>query len=237
MLGSSGSGQAADGLQFPPPLLMIQVSGHADRDEFYESGRVAKEILCETIDRHAEGNVSAMLDFGCGCGRVARHWADLADAEIHGCDPNLAAVAWCRHNLPFMQAQRSEFSPPLPHSAARFDFVYALSVFTHLSERMQKEWMAELRRVIRPGGLLFFTTKGHRHAHELGKLGRSGLEDYRAGQLVVMDEEVEGTNLCAAYHPYEWVTKNLLKGFELLEYAPGGAVMNGEQDFYVTRRL
>ena len=62
------------------------------------------------------------------------------------------------------------------------------------------------------------------------------MDDYRNGMLVVTDAEVEGTNLCAAYHPYEWVANELLRGYELLEYAPRGAIMTGGQDFYLARR-
>ena len=231
---------ATDRLPLPPPLLRVQVSGDPDPDDFLRSGREGALVLRETLLRHAPQGIEgldAILDFGCGCGRVARHWATLERPEVHGCDYNPRLVKWCGENLPFLHVRRNGLAPPLSYPAERFDFVYALSVFTHLSEQMQFEWIAELRRVIRPGGFLLFTVHGDGQAAEhLTRPGRSGLEAYRAGRFVVTDESVEGLNLCAAYHPHQWVVDQMLGGFELLEFLPQGATMNGGQDLYLVRR-
>ena len=125
--------------------------------------------------------LNAVLDFGCGCGRIARHWASLEGPEFFGCDYNQEFVDWCTSNLPFLTVRSNQLEPPLPYDAECFNLVYAISVFTHLSEPKQSEWMSELRRVLQPGGLLLFTTKGDGHAHELTKPGRPGLEAYREG--------------------------------------------------------
>ena len=229
-----------DGLPLPPPLLRVRVNGDPDAEAFLRWGRVGADLIHDTVERHSPAGMEGMaafLDFGCGCARLARHWAGLEGPEVFGCDYNPEAIEWCRENLGFMQVATNELAPPLPYPAERFDFVYAISVFTHLSEQLQHEWMAEMRRVLRPGGLLFFTTKGDSHADELTKPGRDGLADYRAGRFVVTDESVEGLNLCAAYHPYDWVVGNMLTGFELLDFSPAGATMSGGQDFYLARRL
>jgi SAM-dependent methyltransferase len=230
----------ADGLPLPPPLLRVRVNGDPDPEAFLRLGREGARVIGEAVARHSPGGMEglgAVLDFGCGCGRLARHWDALDGPEVFGCDLNPDAIAWCRANLRFMQADTNGLAPPLPHPSERFDLVYATSVFTHLSEAMQHEWMAEMRRVLRPGGLLFLTTKGDSHADELTKPGRPGLENYKAGRFVVTDDRVEGLNLCAAYHPYDWVVNEMLTGFELLEFAPSGATMSGGQDFYLVRRL
>jgi SAM-dependent methyltransferase len=227
-----------DGLPLPPALLRVRVTASPEPDEFLRSGKEGAELIRRTVANHVGSGIEslgALLDFGCGCGRVARYWARLDGPDVFGCDYNPELVAWCRENLPFMQADVNGLSPPLPHPAERFDLVYAISVFTHLSERMQHEWMAEMRRVLRPGGLLFFTTHGDRYAEALTKPGGPGLDDYRAGRLVVTDEEVEGLNLCAAFHPYRWVVDEMLTGFELLEHSPEGAW--GGHDLYFARRL
>ena len=71
----------------------------------------------------------------------------------------------------------------------------------------------------------------------LSRPGRTGLEAYKAGHFVVTDESVEGMNLCAAYHPHEWVVDQMLRGFELVEFSPQGATMNGGQDLDCARRI
>jgi SAM-dependent methyltransferase len=237
--GPPTAGVIRDGLPLPPALLRVRVTGDADPAEFLRGGAVGAEIIRRAIDRHSEGGMGqlgAVLDFGCGCGRIARHWAQVEGPEYFGCDYNAELVEWCADNLPFLNVATNGLAPPLPYSAERFDLVYAVSVFTHLSEDRQFDWMREISRVLRPGGMLLFTTKGDSHAHELTKPGRPGLDAYRAGRLVVTDVEAEGLNLCAAYHPYQWVVNDMLDGFELLEFSPSGAAMVGGQDLYLVRR-
>lgn len=228
-----------DGLALPPTLLRVRVAGDADPQAFLRGGALGAEIIRATVEAHLEGGMGrlrAVLDFGCGCGRIARHWAGLDGPELFGCDYNPELVDWCSRNLPFLNAESNGPSPPLPYPPERFDLVYAISVFTHLSERKQADWMEELRRVLEPGGMLLFTTKGDSHAHHLTKPGGPGVDDYRAGRLVVTDVEAEGLNLCAAYHPHEWVVREMLDGFDLLEFSPSGARMAGDQDLYLARR-
>jgi SAM-dependent methyltransferase len=69
---------------------------------------------------------SPILDFGCGCGRVARHWYGL-DLALHGCDINGRMIEWCRQNLPGQFAV-NQLEPPLPYMAGQFGLVYAFSV-------------------------------------------------------------------------------------------------------------
>lgn len=228
-----------DGLPLPPPLLMIQVVGSANPDKFLLHGLVSATVIRDTLARHGVDlkQIGALLDFGCGCGRAARWWKTLGVPEVHGCDYNPALVEWCRDNLPFMDARHNDLGPPLPYEDGRFDLVYALSVFTHLSEPMQHAWMAEMRRAIRPGGHLLFTTMGAKSRPALDRLDRSHLaEAFDAGRLAVSDEDVEGTNRCVAYHPRSWVEEAMLDGFELLEFTPAGPAMMGPQDLYLLRR-
>ena len=45
-----------------------------------------------------------------------------------------------------------------PYPDDSFDVVYACSVFSHLPETLHLLWLAEIRRVLRPGGVLVATT-------------------------------------------------------------------------------
>jgi ubiquinone/menaquinone biosynthesis C-methylase UbiE len=56
----------------------------------------------------------------------------------------------------------NEALPPLPYPDASFDLIYAVSVFTHLDEERQFLWLAELRRVCMPGGMVVLSLHGDR---------------------------------------------------------------------------
>jgi SAM-dependent methyltransferase len=226
---------APDGLPIPPAHLIVRVAGTPNASWFLESGRLASEAIGEALERAGTGieAMASVLDFGCGCGRVIRNWARL-DIAAAGSDLSGAAIDWCRANLPFARFETNGLSPPLAFSDGSFDLAYALSVFTHLPEAIQHEWMDELRRVVRRGGFVLLTTHGERY---LERLSEDERRRFRAGHLVVRWGEVPGTNLCTTFHPPAWIRERLLPhGFEEVNFVPEGAAGNPYQDQFLLRR-
>lgn len=225
-----------DGLPLPPALLQIRVAGNASAG-FEESGRNAAASIRTLLDRadvvleqHA-----TVLDFGVGCGRIARHWATVNGPSFYGCDIDADAVAWCRRNLPFVNAAVNHLEPPLPYVGETFDLVYAYSVFTHLPEHAQRPWIEELSRVIRPGGLLLFTTHGDA---TLERIVEPDLRArYQRGELAVRFGREAGSNLCSAYHPPAYVRRLLAPAFEYVTAEHGGMPGFGLQDAYLARKV
>lgn len=223
-----------DGLPLPPARLRTQVGpGHADAGFFLKTGREHADFIRSLIGE-AGGSMDefeTLLDWGCGCGRVLRWWADLPGTRVYGCDINRGLVEWCQANLSFAEVKVSQIAPPLPYPDASFDFVYAISVFTHQPRELQQPWIRECRRVLRPGGFLLFSTLGERYAAE--RLKSTELETFRRGELVVLFEGSPGSNLCSAYHPAGFVTGTLAAEFEALLFRPGSGF--GGHDAYVFR--
>jgi len=98
------------------------------------------------------------LDFGCGCGRVAYHLVSMPGMTLHGVDVDRAAVRWAQGHLEPGVFEVVGAQPPFPFSDRHFVLAYAISVFTHFDETTQGRWLAELVRVLRPGGLLVAST-------------------------------------------------------------------------------
>jgi 2-polyprenyl-3-methyl-5-hydroxy-6-metoxy-1,4-benzoquinol methylase len=226
--------QTAGDLPLPPRRLMMRVAGTPDVDWFLSSGQVSADTVREATARHGRplDEIRSLLDFGCGCGRVTRWWRDL-DAEVHGSDADGGAVEWCQANLRFGHFAANDLAPPLRYGAATFDLVYAFSVLTHLTEELQKPWMEDLHRVLRPGGLLVLSTHGERYLERLSPTERAR---FVAGDLVVRWGAVAGTNLCTTFHPRAYFER-LADGFDLLEHIPEGAAGNPHQDLWVLRKV
>jgi SAM-dependent methyltransferase len=228
--------RTANDLPLPPSRLRVQAGpAHADAEYFLRSGRHHAELIRALLGEQGVRieAVGPLLDFGCGCGRVLRHWADLEGTRRYGCDVTAKMVAWCADNLPFADVTVNRHSPPLPYDDDDFGLVYAFSVFTHLTEESQHEWMREIGRVLRPGGFLIVSTLGE-HYLSLGRLTAPEQDRFRRGELVVLYERSSGTSLCSAYHPLEYVREKLAGEFEVIGFRP--AADDGKHDVHLLRK-
>jgi SAM-dependent methyltransferase len=233
---------APDGLPIPPPDLHALVSGNPDSDvtDLFVKGRLCADWLVRLLEknRHDLDTFRAVLDFGCGCGRVLRHFHFLKNARLCGTDYNPMLIDWCRRNLPFAEFKVNHLQPPLDYDDGEFDLVYAYSVFTHLPEALQDSWMKELGRILAIGTFLLISTHGERYTAHLSPAAR---ERFQRGDLIVTNASRAGQNACTTYHPFVYVRDRLAKGFEIVEYVPGHIVNAGmetiEQDVYLLKKV
>jgi len=227
---------APDGLPLPTARLRTQIGPlHADGEFFLRSGRSQADLVRDLLSESGVliDELDALLDFGCGCGRVLRHWSRLEGTHRYGCDIDARMVEWCVANLPFADVTLNELDPPLPYPASSFDLVYAFSVFTHLSEDLQHTWIDECQRVLRPGGHLLISTLGEYYASRK-RLTGSEREAFANGRLVVLYERSAGTSLCSAYHPPSYVRDELARGFDFVAFRPAAA--EGGHDVHLLRK-
>jgi SAM-dependent methyltransferase len=200
----------------------------------YQGGALAAESIAGILAKNGKDirDFRSILDFGCGCGRVLRHWARL-DAVVHGCDFNSRSIQWCRRNLAFAKLRVNNLEPPLPYIDEQFDLVYALSVFTHLPEPLLLAWMREMRRILRIGGFLIVSTHGETY---LGELTLNQQTELLAGRVVVKDQASAGTNRCGVYMSEGYVRKRLADGFRFVDFLPQGARGNPMQDLVLLQK-
>jgi SAM-dependent methyltransferase len=225
---------AADGLPLPPLRLVRAATGTSSLEWMLEGGRRAADSITAILGRNGIEirRVRRLLDFGCGCGRVIRHWQDLP-ADVHGCDYNASAIRWCRRHLPFASFAVNGLAPPLPYAGEQFDLVYALSVFTHLPETLLFDWMHEMDRVLVPGGFLVISTHGDACVDVLDAAQQAA---FRAGRAVVRDDRSAGTNRCGVYVSEAYVRSRMAAGFDVLDVMAQGARGNPPQDLTLFRK-
>jgi SAM-dependent methyltransferase len=171
--------QACSGV--PPPHLLMQIANNPSGDDFVASFVYTRRAILDSLaDAGVDfGEFERILDFGCGVGRFlfAMRPELRPHQKLFGCDVDRECATWCRQNIDFAEIAHTAIDPPLPYADESFDFVYALSVFTHLSFDLQFAWAMELHRILRPGGVIFFTTHGEIHL-PMTLAGRHAQSDY-----------------------------------------------------------
>jgi ubiquinone/menaquinone biosynthesis C-methylase UbiE len=155
----------------PPPELLWD--GSASAEEYRKYGEGDARLLVELGGLEPHHRV---LDLGCGVGQKARPLTQyLTTGSYEGLDIMPAQIAWCTEHItgrfPNFRFQRADiynkmYNPTgrlaaaeyrLPFPDAEFDFAYLVSVFTHLLPTELKHYLAELARVVKPGGRTLIT--------------------------------------------------------------------------------
>ena len=98
---------------------------------------------------------------------------------------------------------------------------------------MHHAWIQELFRVIKPNGIVVFTTQGDRFIESLLP---SEKDRYAAGELVIRGRVEEGKKDYSAFHPPEYVRNKLLKDRIILDNISDPAPYHLEQEVWVARR-
>jgi ubiquinone/menaquinone biosynthesis C-methylase UbiE len=226
----------------PPAFLRNRIHGSDDVDTFEQVGRAVASDLVGYLKRaEASGPDFRVLDFGVGCGRILVPLQDLVrksaprpDAiQWRGSDIDRQAIEWCSTYL----GSRGEFAvnetmPPLPFPDRFFDFVYSISIFTHLPEAMQFAWLGEINRVMQAGGVAVMSTHSFgparkpkeerliaRGFHHGGGKGAEGLPDFYQ----------------TSYHTHEYIQREWGKYLSVEAFVEKG--INKDQNLVLCRRL
>ncbi|MFC3323147.1 class I SAM-dependent methyltransferase [Mesorhizobium cantuariense] len=112
-----------------------------------------------------------VLDFGGGWGRVSRLFLrDTKPRNIYLAETRASTVQLLKDlNAPYTVIHNAP-PPPIIGLPNDLDLVFAYSVFSHLSEKYFLDWMAYFLNVLKPGGHVVFTSRGHyfiRHLQHL----------------------------------------------------------------------
>jgi len=218
-----------------PPDYYIYEAFQIDYEEYYLKSRETAQWIVGFLKKYKSLQELTILDWGCGPGRIIRHLPDFLDKEsrVFATDYNSASIEWCKANLAGIDFNLNSLEADLPYDSNFFDFVYGISIFTHLSEKMHYEWIEELYRVLKPGGILFLTMHGDAF---IPKLSRAELKTYDGGNPVIRGNVKEGHRTFAAFHP-DAFTANLFEKFKVLEHIaqkPGEG--KPQQDIWVIQK-
>ncbi len=150
---------------------------------YFSSGKNDAEQVARLISSLGLTERSLILEFASGYGRVSRHMTafNLTSSDIHD-EANL----FLREKIGVPTIQ-STLDPDLLESDERFDFIFVLSLFSHLPDHLFGKWLNRLIKMLLPGGFLMFTTHGELVSASSPEL-RDSMSPNGIGYLTVSDQ-------------------------------------------------
>jgi SAM-dependent methyltransferase len=163
-------------------------------------------------------------------------------------DPNAAAIAWASQALSGVEFFVSPQDPPLALPEAELDLAFAISVWSHYGAGSAIRWLAEMHRILKPGGLLLLTTHGPLAVDFYRRSGQRGTEQLDEIERALArdgfwfrdefgrggDWGVKHAEWGTAFLSPDWLLALLGDSWELARFGPGK--IEGNQDVYVLRR-
>lgn len=161
-------------------LRSNQLLPPAKLKKFVGGGDFAKigESMLNLLIKHADlKSGEAVLDVGCGIGRIARcivlHFGD--SIRYSGFDVFRKGVSWCTENITpaypsytfsIVDVHNSAYNVTgkdkgseynFPYEDNSFDLVFLISVFTHMKSADTEQYISQISRVLKSGGRCFAT--------------------------------------------------------------------------------
>jgi SAM-dependent methyltransferase len=187
-------------------------------------------------------DVRSCLEVGCGYGRIVRELRrEIQPSAISVCDvieegARFAAAEFGVRRVPVVEAM----GPTYDES---FDLIYLLSVYSHLPRHMIESNLARVSALLRPGGVLVFSTHGKQSA-EMAEI----YEQYWLDKEK-LNAELERTGFFYERYPYyyadyglTWMVADEVKKIvanaapTLRFVAHHPLAVDGHQDVFVYRR-
>ncbi|MGF1590786.1 MAG: class I SAM-dependent methyltransferase [Pleurocapsa sp.] len=208
-------------------------------DVYFETGYFEILRLFQILEHFSINprTIGSIYELGCGTARLLRHLRCIEGVRLVGSDVNPEMIEWCQQNLPEIEFYHNDLKPPLTFAEDdSFDLMLASSVFTHIPLDTQELWLAEMQRILRPGGIFICSVLGQFHASTL--LGSKQLQELETKGSLTLTSEDSNATYSTRVGGSGWdviqtraeVIRVFGSYFQIVDYIPG------VQDFLVLRK-
>jgi len=203
----------------PPNHLRIRVgSGNRIFNGHVDFIQTSSRCWLAFLSRGYCTSSSDVVELGCGCGRIARalrdpRWNPWFDGTYVGVDIDAEMIEYCWNNFPVPRfefvlsphesktysSNKATFAAEKPNdlviaSPESKDFVYSVSLYTHLFETEMLQYLRETYRILRTGGTTYLSFFCIEHM----KLGGRWTFQHRRGNAYI--EHPRYPEATVAYH-------------------------------------
>lgn len=217
----------------PPAHLQERIGG--SKNFIHIAAQLVSLILTSAVKYKPISAIGRILDWGCGCGRVIAQLIKLIPPrQLFGCDIDTEAIAWDVANIHGPSFARVNPYPPTPYPDSYFDLIYGISVMTHLDERTQMLWLAELQRIAKPGGILVLSVIGeglrskNMPTSMASEFARKGFVSVVPNYSDLLSDYSHQNYYQEAYHSFDYIASRWGQHFDVLEF-----VVTNHQDVVI----
>ncbi len=183
-------------------------------DRVANEKRFAHPLRRDWLARYLKNALAWILDYGCGYGRTLAELSEAGYQNLFGVDFSEAMLARARLAVQNAALVRND-GQRLPFESDCFDAVLLFAVLTCIPDsEEQRRLLAEVKRVLRPGGLLYVSDllvnndqrNRERYSQYAEAYGCYGVFELPEGVVV-------------RHHRSEWI-EEIVSPFEKLEFEP-----------------
>ncbi|RZJ23767.1 MAG: class I SAM-dependent methyltransferase [Haliea sp.] len=213
----------------PEPHEIAEEVGGAGPDIYCAGGATLALRLDAYLRQRFSRSISSfdsVLEWGCGSGRVTRYLGQL-QKRMTAVDLNVPRLAQCAARLPAVRFVPIDRLTALPFETDAFDLVVAPFIAHQLDEPSQHAWLRELRRLVRPGGIVLASVWGQALAQLHRDWGARHLAAYRCGLYApgadaALDASLAHTgSYSGVRHSHDYVLATWGSYFQVVEIVPG----------------
>lgn len=148
---------AREDAMFNIVTLPQYANGGWEADEFFKHGQLEIDQMVAHLDEVGVGyRPGRALDFGCGVGRLtqalAKHFKRVDGVDIA---PEMVDRARSHNRFPG-RVEYHRNSERIPFREGTFNLVYSRITLQHMPPDLQRGYLGEFLRVLKPGGLAVF---------------------------------------------------------------------------------
>ena len=116
------------------------------------SGKIEKALLGKEFSTHFKGD-NKLLDFACGTGRIAGFCKTFFN-DIQGIDVSESMIDIAKAQHPWLRVVKADITTESPFEHNTFDIITAFRFFTNADNRLRRESLLALHKILKPNGHL-----------------------------------------------------------------------------------
>ncbi len=144
-------------------------STYAEWSDSYDSdlerfGYLAPATAVAQLSALLPDRQALIYDAGCGTGLAGVALAKAGFEQLHGADFSAEMLAQARATGLYQQLELADYSAPVAVPGQTYDAVISVGVYC---AGFRPHFLAEMARILRPGGILQFTCRPHYYEGEV----------------------------------------------------------------------